>query len=49
MVKENVKGYADANIPLEGIWLDIPYMDGYSDFTVNQTAFGGLKEWTQEI
>jgi len=27
MVKKNVEEYKNANIPLEGVWLDIPYMD----------------------
>jgi alpha-glucosidase len=49
MVKANVEAYKTANIPLEGVWLDIPYMSDFEDFTVNQTAFNGLKEYTEQI
>jgi alpha-glucosidase (family GH31 glycosyl hydrolase) len=33
-------------MPLEGIWLDIPYMNKYYDFTVDTTKFPTLKELT---
>jgi alpha-glucosidase (family GH31 glycosyl hydrolase) len=49
MVQENIDGYATAGIPLEGIWLDIPYLDGYSDFSVNATAFPTVKDMTDTI
>lgn len=49
MVKANVEAYKTANIPLEGVWLDIPYMSDFEDFTVDQTAFSGLKEYTEQI
>lgn len=42
-VVDNVGNYSEAGIPLEGIWLDIPYLDNYSDFTVNKTAFPDIK------
>lgn len=45
-VQANIDGYAAAKIPLEGIWLDIPYLDGYADFSVNKTAFPDLKTLT---
>ena len=49
LLQENIQGYADAKIPLEGVWLDIPYMDGFADFSVNETAFPGLAEYTNEL
>lgn len=49
MVQENIDGYAAAGIPLEGIWLDINYMDEFADFSVNTTAFPDLKNLTDTI
>jgi len=48
-VEENVQGYHEAKIPLEVVWLDIPYMDAYADFSVNSTAFPSLKKFTKTI
>lgn len=48
-VKENVQGYANLSIPLESVMLDIPYMQDYADFKVDEDKFGGLKEFTQKI
>ena len=48
-VEENVNGYANASIPLEGVWLDIPYLDAYADFSVDATTFPSLKEFTEEL
>lgn len=48
-VKANAKGYADDDLPLEGIWLDITYMDGYADFSVNSTGFPDLGGYTDTL
>lgn len=44
-----IKGYKDAGIPFEGVFFDIPYMDGFNDFTVNETTFPDLKNWTSKL
>jgi alpha-glucosidase (family GH31 glycosyl hydrolase) len=49
MVEDNVNEYVKAGIPIEGVWLDIPYMDNYRDFTVNATAFPSLKAFTESL
>ena len=48
-IQKNVDSYAAADIPLEGVWLDIPYMDDYSDFTVDQTNWKDLDTYTKSI
>lgn len=42
MVTDAVGEYRTQGFPLDAIFLDIPYMDNYVDFTVNKTAFPDL-------
>ena len=46
---EVVKGYENANIPLETIWLDNSYLDSNSDFMVNTTAFPDIKNYVNML
>ena len=38
-----VSSYDDNNLPLDVVWLDIPYMKDFADFTVDKEAFPDLK------
>jgi alpha-glucosidase len=49
MVEEVVTGYGNAGIPLDTVWLDIPYLDGFADFSVNATAFPSLANFTTDV
>lgn len=42
MVTDAVNQYRTQGFPLDAIFLDIPYMDNYVDFTVNKTAFPNI-------
>lgn len=42
-VREIVQTFKDKDIPLEAIYLDIDYMDGFRCFTVNKEYFPDLK------
>ena len=44
-----VSGYKKAEIPLDYICLDIDYMDGYKDFSVDKTRFPDLKRYVEKL
>lgn len=43
MVEEVIDKYDEADMPLETVYLDIPYMNKYNDFTVDTKAFNDLQ------
>ena len=49
MVQAAIDGYAKADLPLETIYLDIPYMDNYQDFTVDTTAFPNIQDLAKSL
>lgn len=48
-VREVAKKYRENNIPLDYIHLDIDYMDGFRDFTINKTSFPNMKKLTDDL
>ena len=49
MVEDVIEKYAENNIPLETVYLDIPYMKNYADFTVDNSTFPRLKELATKL
>jgi alpha-glucosidase len=48
-VENVVSSYKQNNFPLDTIFLDIPYMSNYTDFTVNTSAFHDLPGFINEL
>jgi len=48
-VEKVVASYKDFNMPLDTIFLDIPYMADYVDFTVNRSAFPTLPDFVAKL
>ncbi len=44
-----IKGYEDAGIPLDTVYLDIDYMDNFKDFTINEAAFPDFEGYVKEL
>lgn len=44
-----VDGHRKAGIPLDYICMDIDYMDGFADFTVNKKRFPDLKAFSERV
>ncbi|MCR4797554.1 MAG: alpha-glucosidase [Lachnospiraceae bacterium] len=43
-----IRGYKNANLPLDYVCLDIDYMDRYIDFTVNKKRFPDMASFVEE-
>ncbi len=48
-VSNVVKGYNDANIPLDCVYLDIDYMEHYKDFTVDEEKFPEFEKYVADM
>ena len=48
-MEQAVANYTNAGIPLEAIWLDIPYMDKYADFSVDSQTFPTIKDYVENV
>ncbi|KAF8939500.1 hypothetical protein BGZ58_009587 [Dissophora ornata] len=42
-VNEVVRRYKQADLPLDGVWIDIDYMDSFKDFSFDETRFPKAK------
>jgi alpha-glucosidase len=43
------KTFRENDIPLEGIYLDLDYMENFKDFTISEERFGGFKEFVEVL
>lgn len=48
-VKKVYKTFKENDIPIEGIYLDLDYMDNFKDFTISQERFSGFKEFVEDL
>lgn len=48
-VRDVVKSYREAGMPIDSVYLDIDYMDSYKDFTVSEERFPDLAGFTKEM
>lgn len=46
-IRQVVKGHRENHIPLDTVYMDIDYMDGFKDFTVNEETFPKFKEFVK--
>lgn len=49
MIENVVANYNKADIPLEAIWLDIPYLDNYADFSVDSQNFPTIGDYVNNV
>lgn len=48
-VENVISGYDKYCIPLDVVHLDIDYMDGFRDFTINENNFPNFQNWLHEL
>mmetsp|Transcript_15535 Transcript_15535/g.25700 ORF Transcript_15535/g.25700 Transcript_15535/m.25700 type:complete len:821 (+) Transcript_15535:141-2603(+) len=48
-VRSIVERYSALDLPLDAIWMDIDYMDGFKVFTFNQHRFPDMKRLTDDM
>ena len=46
---DNVGNYSAYNLPLDAQWVDIDHMHVYENFIVQQSTFGGLPEFVDDL
>ena len=48
-IENVIKGYKEADIPLDSVYLDIDYMDAFKDFTINENAYPDFPGFVKEV
>ena len=48
-VQDMIQKYEDAKIPLEHVWLDVPYMKENADFSVDTDNFPNLPDFSDSL
>ncbi|MCC8046099.1 MAG: alpha-glucosidase [Clostridiales bacterium] len=48
-VRQVAAGFRENQIPIDSIYLDIDYMEGYKDFTINRETFPDFEELVSEM
>lgn len=48
-IREVVRRHREAGVPLDSIYLDIDYMEGYKDFSLNKETFPEFPEFVREM
>ncbi len=48
-VREVVREHRENGVPLDSVYMDIDYMEGYKDFTVNEERFPDFPDFVEEM
>jgi len=48
-VREIYKNFREKDIPLEGIFLDLDYMENFKDFTISEERFSNFEDFVNEL